>query len=47
MNSYVERTIAETEGAYTKILETSQTLLNTVKLQMTRGNANRMQKHFK
>merc|ERR1711937_138694 len=37
------RTIAETEGAYSKILETSQTLLNNVKLQMTRGNANRIQ----
>merc|ERR1712126_202902 len=42
-----ERTIAETEGAYSKILETSQTLLNNVKLQMTRGSANRIQRNFK
>jgi len=32
-----ERTIAETEGAYSKILETSHTLLNNVKMQMTKG----------
>jgi Sjoegren syndrome nuclear autoantigen 1 len=34
-----ERTIAETEGAYSKILETSHTLLNNVKMQMTKGGA--------
>ena len=33
----LERTIAETEGAYSKILETSHTLLNNVKMQMTKG----------
>jgi Sjoegren syndrome nuclear autoantigen 1 len=34
-----DQTIAETEGAYSKILETSQTLLNSVKMQMTSKRA--------
>merc|ERR1712221_18532 len=39
-----ERTIAETEGAYSKILETSQTLLSNVKLQMSKGSGMKMMK---